>query len=498
MAGRTSTSTTSARRPKAGRRTAAPARRARRESRADTLSPTRSLGVFGWGELDEVVLAALALEAPVLLVGEHGTAKTMVVERLAGALGLAFRHYNASLINYDDLVGIPLPDEDAARLRFVSTPGAIWEAEFVLLDELSRCRPDLQNKLFPIVHERRVAGVGLPRLRHRWAAMNPPSPDDEDLLTGRTTYLGAEPLDPALTDRFPFVVRVPGWDELDKGERLQVVAPTGAPAAGLDLPTLVARCAERTHVLEGTLGSRAADWAVAVVDQLRAAGVHLSARRAATLRRNAVAVHAARIELGHDPADVEASVERALLASLPQTAEETPVAPLTLRAAHRQAWEISGLAADDVWRQVLEETDPVERVLLADRAGLADADLARLVTQALAAQVSEPRRIGLATAMFLRFRAERELTPAAWEPLVQLSRRVLEPRVTTAQVAPGPQLDEWRRLTRALSSRQDAVTPLERNFLLGGYPDLWQRCDWKTALAWFRDDLARFEAEARL
>ena len=76
--------------------TRAPRRKPRRPARTVGLSPTRSLGVFGWGELDEIVVASLAIEAPLLLVGEHGTSKSMVVERLADALGLAFRHYNAS------------------------------------------------------------------------------------------------------------------------------------------------------------------------------------------------------------------------------------------------------------------------------------------------------------------------------------------------------------------------------------------------------------------
>ncbi|MCZ7535037.1 MAG: AAA family ATPase [Acidimicrobiia bacterium] len=70
---------------------------------------TRSLGIHGWSRVDPVLLAALAIEAPVLLVGPHGTAKTLIVERLAAALDLELRHYNASLVNYDDLVGIPLP-----------------------------------------------------------------------------------------------------------------------------------------------------------------------------------------------------------------------------------------------------------------------------------------------------------------------------------------------------------------------------------------------------
>ena len=68
-----------------------------------------SLDVQGWSHLDAVILAALATCSPVLLVGLHGTAKSFLVERLALALGLSFRHFNASLVNYDDLVGIPLP-----------------------------------------------------------------------------------------------------------------------------------------------------------------------------------------------------------------------------------------------------------------------------------------------------------------------------------------------------------------------------------------------------
>jgi MoxR-like ATPase len=103
---------------------------------------TGTLYVHGWGHLDAVLLAALATESPVLLIGAHGTAKTLLVERLAKSLELNFRHYNASLLNYDDLVGIPMPDEAGTSLHFISTPGAVWEAEFIFFDEISRCRPE--------------------------------------------------------------------------------------------------------------------------------------------------------------------------------------------------------------------------------------------------------------------------------------------------------------------------------------------------------------------
>ena len=68
---------------------------------------TRPLGLLGWEKLEPVLLAALATEEPLLLIGRHGTAKSFLLERSARALGLTYRFYNASLINYDDLVVSP-------------------------------------------------------------------------------------------------------------------------------------------------------------------------------------------------------------------------------------------------------------------------------------------------------------------------------------------------------------------------------------------------------
>jgi MoxR-like ATPase len=117
--------------------------------------PFGALGLHGLSRLAPVLLAALVTGEPLLLIGPHGTAKTLLLTRIAVALGLSCRHYNASLLNFDDLVGFPLPDGDKG-LRYVTTPSAIWGAGAVIFDEISRCRPDIQNKLFPIIHERKA------------------------------------------------------------------------------------------------------------------------------------------------------------------------------------------------------------------------------------------------------------------------------------------------------------------------------------------------------
>lgn len=464
----------------------------------------RSLGVQGWQHLDSVILAALATRSPLLLVGPHGTAKSLLVERISAALGLSWRHYNASLINYDDLVGIPLPDESGESLRFVTTPGSIWDAEFIFFDEISRCRSDLQNKLFPIIHERRVSGIRLEKLQHRWAAMNPPSPDDVQDRPGQY-YLGSEPLDPALADRFPFIVQVPTWSELSEQDRRQIINWKEGDHFSLfdlthemdenPLPGYVKACMELLPALEEELETWLADYVLYVIDLLEKAKLPQSPRRARMLARNIVAVHAARMTLEGEDAELEYSAEIALTYSLPENASEVPPSPANVVAAHKQAWEISVLDVDDEMRQVFIEPNPVQRVLLADQLNIDDAKISRLITQLLGDETSEARRVGLATVMFLCFRERRDLTSAAWEPLAQLASRVLEPRVMPANVQPGAAQVAWQGITNWLSAPVDQNNMrvrLERNYILSGFPDLWIHENWQEALRRFQSDLDLF------
>jgi MoxR-like ATPase len=249
--------------------------------------------VIGLEAVEPIVLAALFTAEPLLLIGPHGTGKSYLLVRLARALGMSFRHYNAALVNFDDLVGYPLPGPDGT-LTFVRTPASIWDVEAVFLDEISRCRIDLQNKLFPIIHERRVQGILLDRLVYRWSAMNPSLPDD-DLRTG---YRGSEALDLALADRFAFVVEMPSWDGLDEARQEAIIR------AGDDAIDPVAAGALRSRIEAGRallpvpraeMESRRAGYIRLVVALLRQGEVVLSPRRAGMLLRSIIAVHAARL-----------------------------------------------------------------------------------------------------------------------------------------------------------------------------------------------------------
>ena len=181
--------------------------------KASAPSRLARLGVFGFDAVEPVILAALVTEDPLLLIGPSGTGKTYLLNSLSEALGLEHRHYNASLISFDDLVGFPYPEPDGTGVRFLETPATVWGAESVLIDEISRCKPEHQNRLFSLVHERRVQGIALPQLRWRWAAMNPCSADQSSVQD----YAGSEPLDPALADRFALFVDAADWADLDRG-----------------------------------------------------------------------------------------------------------------------------------------------------------------------------------------------------------------------------------------------------------------------------------------
>lgn len=335
--------------------------------------------------IEAPVLAALATETPLLLIGPHGTAKSLLLLRVAAALGLEFRHYNASLLNFDDLVGFPLPGPDG-DLRYARTPAAIWGAGAVFFDEISRCRPDVQNKLFPILHERRVQGLPLDGLRHRWAAMNPPVGSGEVGGGGDLDYLGSEPLDAALADRFGFVVEMPAWSDLTRAQQLSVIQAEDAPieedaARALRIAIddvrgkLAAQSPDRTAAI--------ADYVHAITGLLAQAGLPTSPRRANMLWRGARAVLAAQRVL--DPcAPIGDALLAAVCSGLPQRAEGVPVSHAKVLAAHREALHTITLEADDPLREILSAEAPLDRLRLALRAdALPDAEFANIVTDVL-------------------------------------------------------------------------------------------------------------------
>ncbi|HEY0878826.1 MAG TPA: MoxR family ATPase [Zeimonas sp.] len=409
----------------------------------------RSLALHGLDQLDAVVVAALASEEPLLLVGPHGSAKSALLNRIAAALGLEHRHYNASLLSFDDLLGFPLPNEARTGLQYLRTPATLWDAESVFLDEISRCRPEVQNKLFSIVHERRVMGVALERLRYRWAAMNPPaafdaSGDIDD------AYLGSQPLDPALADRFAFVVELPTLAEMAPADRRRLIAHGDdfAPVAMPPLRALVDAAHERQRLSLEAFD----DWVVGYVDSLVAplaeVGLPMSGRRAAMLRRSIRFVHGAREALGcakkNRPSQAQAtpndetpeptctiddSALEALRWGLPHRARGRAAwQESTLLALHRHAVELAGEPLGSPRARLRNEPNPVRRIALA--LAMPEGTLSRTAFSALVADTWAAQDVAgryLLARRLLPVLAERDVANApTLEMLAEPLGRVLD------------------------------------------------------------------------
>jgi MoxR-like ATPase len=451
---------------------------------------TQPLGLEGWSALEPVLLAALACAEPLLLVGRHGAAKSFLLERLAEALGLSFRCYNASLIDYDDLVGIPVPNDDGKGLHYIATPTAIWGAEVVFVDEISRTRPDLANKLFPIIHERRVQGVDLESLRYRWAAMNPPASEDDDDGEDDEAYLGVEPLDPALADRFAFLIEVPDWADLTDTEQARVLVDQfrGKHPMAVDLDALLGAAQRTYELLCQDLPERLTDYFLALAKARASAGQRpFSTRRMATLLRTSLALHAARLALAHGadpdsrPAEVDwdTSVWLAVRHGDPALASAGTLDRARQLALHRQAWKLSGLDVDDPWRELLELVDPVERAVraLRLRRRLPPEDIGTLVLDALASETNEALRVATALALYLGSHRVEGLPAVTVETLARDARRALEPARRTLQV-PSSKIGAAREVGRLLAglslegdSRRAQRDRYTRNLLESLLPD---------------------------
>ena len=413
------------------------------------------LGLQGLSTLEPVLLAALGSEEPLLLIGPHGTGKTLLLTRVAKALGLACRHYNASLLNFDDLVGFPLPAADGS-LQYAKTPAAIWGAGAVIFDEISRCRPDMQNKLFPVIHERRVQGLLLDGLRYRWAAMNPPMTEDSP-----DGYLGSEPLDAALADRFAYVVSVPQWHTLTEVEQLAVINATdGAPtdAACEALRAALAQWQTRLPAVRQLLQPGVARYVRALMALLAQAGLSLSPRRAGMLLRNVLAVHTA-AQILNPVAEPSASAWLTLGCSLPQIAEGKVLPKqINLWTAHREAWRIAAVAEDDMLSVILLTADPLQRLRLALSATLKRSDASTVVADAYA-QLRTGQRNAVVVWLFEQGLAGKLNAAVAGQLAERYQRIVIGARFAETLHATSSRYAAWQCLKDLLSHLDPALPP---------------------------------------
>ena len=314
----------------------------------------RSLGFFGLDGIETSILAGLVTGDPVLLIGSHGSAKTLLAHRLAEALGLRFHAYDASKAMFEDVIGFPNPESLCKGvIEYTPTPISIWGKQFVLVDELSRSSPAMQNKWLEVIRSRQIMGKKVEGLRFIFAAMNPPG------------YLGSMPLDEALAGRFALVIKVPEardmtpenigkiiWHiseddapALIAGSREQGAGATKQGAGGAtNFESLVRGARERFAALEKEFGETLRNYTTHLAAAFKLNRHPLDGRRLGMIYRNLIAYLAVHMEKnrlsGIEPEALDNLCYSCLGFSLPFEATGMILSEQVRFTAHRTAIRI--------------------------------------------------------------------------------------------------------------------------------------------------------------
>jgi len=183
----------------------------------------QKLGIYGWKEADEnLVLASLLTGDPLLLIGNHGCAKTLIAQKVAQALGRKFLVYDASKVNFEDILGFPnIHKLQQGEIEYVESPVTVWDKQMILIDELNRSLPETANRWLEIIRSRRIMGFPTD-VKVVWSAMNPLS------------YLGTMQLDDAMIGRFATFLFVQDVLQMEEADRIRVISHLN----GEDAPNL--------------------------------------------------------------------------------------------------------------------------------------------------------------------------------------------------------------------------------------------------------------------
>ncbi len=154
--------------------------------------------VLGQDEVIDQILAAFIARGHVLLEGVPGTAKTLMIRVLAGALDVNFGRvqFTPDLMP-SDVAGVSVYQESVRSFEF--RPGPIF-TDLLLADEINRAPAKTQSALLEAMQERQVTVDGvthqLGELFSVFATQNP------------VEYEGTYPLPEAQLDRFLVNVRM--------------------------------------------------------------------------------------------------------------------------------------------------------------------------------------------------------------------------------------------------------------------------------------------------
>jgi len=351
----------------------------------------KKLGIYGAEAIQDLVAAAILTGDPVLFIGDKGTGKTYMMERIADALNLKFMMYNCSSANFDDIVGFPVPNKDSFQMDFMPTPTSIWGVNMVLLDEINRARLDIQNNYFQLIRNRSVQGKRVDTLRWVFSAMNPLS------------YAGTTPLDAALADRFAWVIKTPSFTIINEEDRHKIISnhtmddcPALTHWGGIkhvhidseirkDMESWFKKAAEiYQHYLSDCKDVIAYvdDVCISISTSGKSKSGPVEGRRAGIILRNILSLAAVRDTYGLS-GGLEAAASKALFHCFPNEAVDEAIPNEVILTAHEKAKHHLRQGTSSIVERIERLPDPLLKVAYGIRYGIEPVVLGGYVMQFL-------------------------------------------------------------------------------------------------------------------
>ena len=194
-------------------------------SLADAIRAEIAKAIVGQEHMVDMLLTALLSEGHVLLEGPPGTAKTLLANAFATALGLDFGRiqFTPDLMP-GDILGSNLFNFQTSQ--FTLTRGPIF-CDLLLADEINRTPPKTQAALLEAMQERRVTLDGeTHRLPDRFMVVATQNPIENQ---------GVYPLPEAQLDRFLFKLLVPYPAEDEEARIVATYGQRSGPQRPADL-----------------------------------------------------------------------------------------------------------------------------------------------------------------------------------------------------------------------------------------------------------------------